>query len=255
MKKHIPNTITLCNLLCGCIAVKLAFSCHFTYALVFILMGAVFDFFDGFSARKLGVSSPIGVELDSLADLITFGFAPTAMVYALSSAMLNLHAHTPMADALGNWIYSVNYIAFLVVAFSALRLANFNVDTRQTTSFIGLPTPANALLLASITITLSHHANWLQAISQDYAFVIGPLLLAAVSIVCSVMLVSEMPLFALKFKNFGWTDNSVRYIFIITSALLLIIMALQSHTRAIAGIGAVIVWYIILSLLTARKTK
>ena len=129
MKQHIPNTITCLNLISGCIATYISFQCEYDTALLFIVIGAVFDFFDGMTARLLHVSSPIGKELDSLADCITFGFAPSAIVFQYMS---QFDARSPL-------------FAFVMVAFSALRLAKFNLDERQALGFIGLPTPANAL--------------------------------------------------------------------------------------------------------------
>ena len=144
MKKHIPNTITCCNLISGCIATLYASQANYSMALTFIIIGAVFDFFDGFAARLLHVSSPVGKELDSLADDITFGFAPATIVFSmLQTALANSACGAescPIAMLLP-------YAAFIIAAFSALRLAKFNLDERQTTSFIGLPTPANALFL------------------------------------------------------------------------------------------------------------
>ena len=136
IKKHIPNTITCCNLISGCIATYYAFCAQYQFALLFIIIGAVFDFFDGMSARLLNVSSPIGKELDSLADDITFGFAPSAMIF---SYLCTFHMH----------ITVLPFLAFVMAAFSALRLAKFNLDERQALGFIGLPTPANALFWGS----------------------------------------------------------------------------------------------------------
>lgn len=136
IKKHIPNTITCCNLISGCIATCMAFYSEWDKALLFIVIGAVFDFFDGMSARLLGVSSPIGKELDSLADDITFGFAPSAILFDYLYCQV---------EGMGGLYSLLPYVAFVMAAFSALRLAKFNLDERQTTSFIGVPTPANAL--------------------------------------------------------------------------------------------------------------
>ena len=142
MKKHIPNTITCLNLISGCIATYFAFQGSYMEALLFIVIGAVFDFFDGMTARLLHVSSPIGKELDSLADDITFGFAPSAMVF---SFLNSFHIHLPF----------VPFLAFVIAAFSALRLAKFNLDERQALGFIGLPTPANALFWGSLIVSLN----------------------------------------------------------------------------------------------------
>lgn len=256
MKRHIPNTITLCNLLCGCIAITFAFHSRLMAALLFLVMGAFFDFFDGLAARKLGVTSPVGKELDSLADVITFGLAPSAMVFVLLSSYIHLYALKAGITLVGNPLKYLNIAAFLVAAFSALRLANFNVDERQTSSFIGLPTPANALLLASVTITLGNHPEWLRLIGCGMPYSLtGIIVLCILIAVSCTLLVCKLPIFALKFKHFGWKGNKVRYIFLISAAVLLVIGAACSLTRLIAAVGIVIVWYIILSLFTAKKKK
>lgn len=142
MKKHIPNTLTCCNLISGCIATYWAFNANYELALLFVVIGAVFDFFDGFAARLLHVSSNIGKELDSLADDITFGFAPSAVIFSMLRSL-----STPQVPLFNSPLVAevLPYVAFVMAAFSALRLAKFNLDERQTTSFIGMPTPANAL--------------------------------------------------------------------------------------------------------------
>ena len=156
MKKHIPNTITCCNLISGCIATYYAFLGNFEMALLFIIIGAVFDFFDGMSARLLGVSSPIGKELDSLADDITFGFAPSAIIFGylctFPCSLFTSHS------SLFTFHFSLlPFLAFVMAAFSALRLAKFNLDERQALGFIGLPTPANALFWGSLIVGLQQH--------------------------------------------------------------------------------------------------
>ena len=246
MKRHIPNTITLCNLMCGCIAVTYAFHSRPMMALLFIVMGAMFDFFDGFAARKLGVSSPLGKELDSLSDLITFGLAPATMVFTLLSAYIQIYVAQFNISLAGNPLRYLNAAAFLIAAFSALRLAKFNTDERQTYSFIGLPTPANALLVASTVITIGNHPGWLAAHSSSWH--------ALIAISC-VLLICKKPMFALKFKDFGWQGNKVRYIFLLSSVILLVIGAACSITRLIAAVGAVIAWYILLSLITSKKLQ
>lgn len=230
IKKHIPNAITCCNLLCGCAATGFAFGCEFDAAFFLIILGAIFDFFDGFAARLLHVSSPIGKELDSLADVITFGFAPAAITFMLIDVPIDVM----------QWKI-VSFAAFLIAAFSALRLAKFNIDERQTYGFIGLPTPANALFWGSLGILLPaiNYPDW-------FTFeILVPLLLLGVFISCW-LLVSEVPMFALKFKNYGWRGNELRYSFIAVSALLLAVLGL-------GGFSAVIVLYVVLSVLTQRR--
>ena len=232
MKKHIPNSITCCNLISGCIATVYAFGGDMKMALLFIVVGAVFDFFDGMTARLLHVSSPIGKELDSLADDVTFGVAPATMVFTL------LH-WVKYPQALSGVSHLIPYFAFVMAAFAALRLAKFNLDERQTTSFIGLPTPANALFWGAL-IAGSYPA----IISQTYAL---PVLLAMVCLSSWVM-VSEIPMFALKFKQWGWRGNEVKYIFVLSCIPLLILFG-------ITGIAIIIAWYVILSAFTGASAR
>ena len=222
MKKHIPNTITCCNLISGCIATYYAFLGDFELALLFIILGAVFDFFDGMTARLLGVSSPIGKELDSLADLVTFGLAPAML------CLMTLRQFSYPCDCLAT---AYPYIGLALVVFAALRLAKFNTDERQTSSFLGLAVPANALFwcgLFQLNLDVIPAAQWI---------------IGALVILFAALMVSEIPMFSLKFKSLKWADNKVRFIFLIVSVILIILL----HER---GLAAVIGWYIILSILT-----
>lgn len=195
-------------------------------ALLFIVIGAIFDFFDGMVARLLHVSSPIGKELDSLADDITFGFAPSAIVFEY------LRPETELLP----------FIVFIMSAFSALRLAKFNLDERQALGFIGLPTPANALFWGSL---IAGAGEWMKT-----APFVGPnlslVILAGVFISC-YLLVAEIPMFALKFKHWGWKGNEIKYLFILSCIPLLLLLG-------ITGLAAIIAWYIILSVATTKKT-
>lgn len=242
MKKHIPNVITCCNLMSGCIAVSFAHAGRIDMALLLIVVGAVFDFFDGLSARLLGVSSPIGKELDSLADVVTFGVAPAAMLsYELS--VLN---YPQFMEGTRVWL---PYVAYVMAAFSALRLAKFNLDERQTTSFIGLPTPANALFWGSLLLGgrgLIESASCGHGGIPSAAVLVVLLILEAAA--CRVM-TSELPMFALKFKHYAWRGNEARYIFLVVCLPLIAVFRL-------ASLAVIIVWYIALSLfLNSRKTK
>lgn len=232
MKKHIPNTITCCNLICGCIATGFALKGDFSMAMTFIVMGAVFDFFDGFMARLLHVSSAIGKELDSLADCITFGFAPAAIV----SALLRL-APLPVANETFAMVFP--YVAFVIAAFSAIRLAKFNLDERQSTTFYGLPTPANALFWSALA--LGAH-EWVSETSWSvYLLLLG--------IACSSwILVADIPMFALKFKDYSFAHNKLRYGFIIASAALLLFAGWT-------GFSVVILLYILTSLVANAVAK
>ena len=228
--KHIPNTLTSCNLISGCIAIVFALSANYTMALTFIVVGAVFDFFDGMSARLLGVSSPIGKELDSLADGVTFGVAPSSMIYTLLLTLSKSGWNETLA-------FAVPYVAFVMAAFSALRLAKFNLDERQTTSFIGLPTPANALFWGALIVGNEN-------VFDENSYYIY--LLIILVFVSSWLLVAEIPMFALKFKHWGWRDNKVKYVFLISCLPILLIFG-------ISGISVIIAWYICLSFLTTKK--
>ena len=229
MKKHIPNTITCLNLISGCIATYWAFQCDYQMALLFIVIGAVFDFFDGMSARLLHVSSSIGKELDSLADDITFGFAPSAIVFSFLSANCEAEANSSLFTLHS----SLPFLAFIMAAFSALRLAKFNLDERQALGFIGLPTPANALFWGSLIVGLGDRIATLPYVMY--------IMLAGV-LISSYLLVSEIPMFALKFKTWGWKGNEVKYIFLITCIPLLLLLG-------VSGLAAIIAWYVILSVI------
>lgn len=234
MKRHIPNTLTCLNLISGCVATYFALRAEFEPAFACIVVGAVFDFFDGFAARLLHVSSNIGKELDSLADDITFGFAPAAVVFSLiGQGLLDAESLNACGLHLGLWTDLLPFVAFLIAAFSALRLAKFNLDERQTTSFIGMPTPANALFWASLAVTLEQfevlQTAWLV-----------PLYLLGIALSC-YLLVAEIPMFALKFKHYGFKGNELRYGFALCSVVLLGAMKW-------AGFAAVIVLYVVLSL-------
>lgn len=230
LTKHIPNTLTSCNLVSGCIAIVFALSANYTMALTFIVVGAVFDFFDGMSARLLGVSSPIGKELDSLADVVTFGVAPSSMIYTLLLTLDKSGWNETLASA-------VPYVAFVMAAFSAIRLAKFNLDERQTTSFIGLPTPANALFWAALIVGSED-----MLVAQSHVI----LLLIVLVFISSWLLVAEIPMFALKFKHWGWHENRIKYVFLVSCLPILLIFG-------ISGISVIIAWYICLSIITSRK--
>lgn len=230
--RNIPNAITCCNLLSGCVATAFAFMGEQRLALLFIIIGAVFDFFDGMTARLLHVSSPIGKELDSLADEVTFGMAPATMVFTL---LFQLPYPTTMAHLHG----CLPYVAFLIVAFSALRLAKFNLDERQTTSFIGLPTPANALFWGALIVGLGDRLSHL-----SYALF---LILALIVLSCW-LLVAELPLFALKFKQWGWRGNEVKYVFLTSCVPILAFLG-------VGGLSVVITWYVLLSLFANSRSR
>lgn len=228
--RHIPNMVTCCNLFSGCIAAVMAFQSNYEAAILFIILGAVFDFFDGMLARLLNVSGPLGKELDSLADDITFGFAPSAIVFSLFKEV-------QYPEFMSDITEYFPYTAFIIAAFSALRLGKFNIDPRQSSSFIGLPTPANALFWGSLVVG-AHSFLVSDSFNAIYLFILV--------ILMSYLLVAELPMFSLKFKNLSWRDNKVSYIF------LLICIPLLAVFR-ISGFAAIILWYILWSLLTRKK--
>ncbi|CDA57908.1 putative uncharacterized protein [Prevotella sp. CAG:604] len=234
IKKHIPNTITCCNLVSGCIATSYAFGGAPKMALLWIIIGAVFDFFDGMSARLLHVSSPIGKELDSLADDVTFGVAPSTIVFSQLFVMNYPSFLEPLREYLP-------YAAFIIAAFSALRLAKFNLDERQTTSFIGVPTPANALFWGSLIV---FDPFWL----SGYTWSIWVVL--ALILVTSYLLVCEMPLFALKFKQWTYKGNEIKWWFAAFSLAVIVVSIIEDGLMGfLEGWWIVIVAYVLTSVI------
>lgn len=223
MKKHIPNIITLGNLLCGCLAILSIASQNLVLVSYFVGIALICDFFDGFVARLLKVSSNIGKDLDSLADMVTFGVVPGLVMFQLIDNVVSVELA---------WL---KYIAFIIPIFSAIRLAKFNNDTRQTTSFIGLPTPANSMVICSLPLVREFNSELYSA------FLENPYVLCLVSLILSLLLVAEIPLFALKFKNFSWADNKIKYIFL--AFCLVFLIALK-----FTAIPLIVLLYILLSI-------
>lgn len=241
MLKQVPNAITALNILCGCIAVLFAVSGDLIFASLFVLLGIFFDFFDGFAARLLNAQSEIGLQLDSLADVITSGVVPGIMVFQLLNLSLfgNMRNMTDIFYRNG-WNLSFNdYIPFLglfIIVASAYRLAKFNVDTRQTSSFIGLPTPANAIFILSLPLILYYQYSELAE-----SIILNKWFLIVLIPVSCYMLNAEIPLFALKFKTWDFKSNAVRYIFL--GITLILLLALQ-----FVAIPLVIIIYVLLSI-------
>lgn len=216
--RHIPNALTCGNLLCGCIGIIFVLQYSTWSGVWFVLAAGIFDFFDGFAARMLKVSSPIGKELDSLADMVSFGVLPAVVMFQMIDAISSSNV--------------LPYAAFSLAIFSALRLANFNIDENQKDTFIGVPTPANAMFITSLVYL---KGPWDTAISND-------IFLVVITLVFSFLLVAPWELFALKFKNYRWADNKVRFTFMAVSVLLLAVWQL-------AALPFVILLYILLSLM------
>ncbi|RZK42551.1 MAG: CDP-diacylglycerol--serine O-phosphatidyltransferase [Pedobacter sp.] len=225
MKKHIPNAITCANLFSGCIGVVFAFKGELEIAAYFVLLSGIFDFFDGMVARLLNVKSAIGKELDSLADMVSFGFLPGVVMFQL------LKASEPTAEY-------IPYLGFFITVFSALRLAKFNIDERQTEDFIGLNTPMNTLFIVSLPF-----------IAKDYPEVIGSraLLLGLVALT-SFLLVSEIRIFSMKLSDTSWAKNKMKYIFLILSVLLIVVLKFTA-------VPFILALYIGLSVLHFRGTS
>lgn len=246
IKRNIPNSITCCNLISGCIATCFAFFHEPELALTWIIIGAVFDFFDGMSARALKVSSPIGKELDSLADDVTFGVAPSTILFSQLVVMGYPNALQGICDY-------IPFVAYLMAAFSALRLAKFNLDERQAMGFIGLPTPANALFWGSLIISLH---DWIESLNY------GALLLILLMLVSCWLLISEIPMFALKFKHWGFKGNEVRYGFLVVAAIIIIgntvLSGCEGQGYSTGFLGSwwiVILLYALISIIMDMKKK
>ena len=221
MSKHIPNLLTISNLICGCIALYLTFQGELVFTAYFIGLAAIFDFMDGAAARLLNVSNPIGKELDSLADMVSFGLVPGSVVF-------HLLEESPLSQ------YS--FIALVIPIFSAYRLAKFNVDENQNENFIGLPTPANCLVFVSIPLITTFNAE------STIAYLVEiPEILLIITVLMSFALVSRINTFSLKFKNFKLQDNKFRF-FLITMSIILLTWL------EFSAIPIIILLYILMSI-------
>ncbi len=233
IKKHIPNTITCCNLLCGCVSILFTNHNHLLWASAMVFIAAIFDFFDGFAARALNAKSPIGGELDSLSDVVSFGVAPSFIVAWLLSK-----------TGIGWWVHDANIfpmLAFILAAFAAVRLAKFNIDTRQSTSFIGLPVPAVGLFIASLPFMLFTIGND----TIVYKSVMNPYFLLAMVAIFSWLMISEVPFFSFKIKNLKFKENILRYFVVIFAILAVTILKW-------AALPFVFLFYILLSVICYR---
>lgn len=236
----VPNMFTSFNLVCGVIAIYFAFNYEIKTAVYLMIAGAFFDFIDGFMARLLKVSGELGKQLDSLADMITFGLLPGVLIFTVQHNLLFKNASEYQQFSILHWIYFFSPI--LIPVFSAIRLAKFNIDTRQTNTFVGVPTPANALFFASLSWTLTYDNNFITA------HLSLPLIISILIVIFSFLMNAELPLFALKFKSFKFKENIIRYVFIVSSLLLLVIFK-------IPGILAAVFLYLLLSLIVTINNK
>jgi CDP-diacylglycerol--serine O-phosphatidyltransferase len=241
LKKHIPNSVTLLNLLCGSIAVLFAVNGNMTATAFFVFLGILFDFFDGLLARKLNVQSELGLQLDSLADMITSGLVPGIVMFCLLGLAVDdfslVNTTNSWSDNLIGNIKILPFFGLLITLASAYRLATFNISTNQSDSFIGLPTPANTLLILSLPMIMEYQENdTINNIILNQWFLIG------VTLFSCILLNAKIKLIALKFKTWNFKDNAARYLLIILAVVLLVIFKF-------AGIPLIILVYIIISLL------
>ncbi|MBK9285921.1 MAG: CDP-alcohol phosphatidyltransferase family protein [Sphingobacteriaceae bacterium] len=267
MKKHIPNAITCLNLLCGCLAIVKAMDGNIIMACYLVGLAALFDFFDGMAARILNVSSDIGKDLDSLADVVSFGVVPGIVMFRVLQFTNNHYIfssmpHQGVPNSVHAFDHYLPYIAFLIPIFSALRLAKFNNDDRQVDAFIGLPTPANSIFFCSIAFLIkttyyefehkSYSINDLLSYDLKYDLYMNklghPYFMAFVILIFCVLLVLEVELFSFKFKHFGWQGNQVRWLFILWSILIIVLIRFN-------GIPLIVLSYIGFSVLNNLKTK
>lgn len=268
---NIPNLITASNMLCGVFAIILAFAGRIDIAPYFIFLAAVLDFFDGFAARLLKQQGELGKQLDSLADMISFGLAPGIIILVvlvsqtqfvvpeslfwhreyLPSSFGEGAAMKPVLASLNSWrtslfeLKNINwlpFVALIIPFFSLFRLAKFNIDTRQSESFIGLPTPANTIFFMAFPLLLSQYGGTTGWEHDLIMWLVQPIVLIPIIVIMSLLLVSELPLFALKFKHFKWKGNGTRYVFLISCGILI-------STLLIWSIPIIVLLYLLLSFI------
>jgi CDP-diacylglycerol--serine O-phosphatidyltransferase len=241
LRKHVPNIITLLNLTAGLVALVYAFDTNLQMAFIWVCIGIFLDFWDGFFARILKAQSKIGLQLDSLADMVTSGVVPGVVMYKMLENIYEL-SETYAPDNF--YMNLLPYIGFIITIGSCYRLAKFNIDTRQTDSFIGLPTPANALLIISLPVILNH--------SDGTGFVFdilsNPYVLVGISLLSAFLLNAEIPLFSLKVKYFNWETNKIQIFFLVLSVLLLFFFQYL-------GIPLIILSYVILSVFNNKFSE
>ncbi len=242
IRKHIPNFITCLNIVSGTIAVMFAIKGLLSVAVIFIFAAAIFDFLDGMLARLLKAYSPIGKELDSLADMVSFGLAPgMLMMVMIEYSLFGINTRAGNIASLTFWEITCIASSLLIPVASGLRLAKFNVDSRQANSFIGLPTPANAIFISALALIMGYGK-----FGSVNTLLFQPLVLLLLTLGMSFLLVSEIPMFSLKFKNLTWTDNRIRFIFLGLSGALIFVLNIY-------GIAASIILFILISILVSMK--
>jgi len=250
IKKYIPNLFTMLNLLAGTIAILMAASDKLVIAALFVFLGIFFDFFDGFFARKFNIQGELGKQLDSLADLVTSGIVPGIIMFQLILYATKQQWFMELSSESGNWqnyeetsFYFLPFIGLLIPLASAYRLAKFNLDERQTSSFIGLPTPALSIFVLSLPLILyySDQQIFIDLIHNKYVLIL-------ITLTGSYLLNAEIPLFSLKFKNYTWATNKVKYIFLMITIALLIVLQTVS-------IPLIIILYVLISIIENMTQK
>ena len=250
IKRHIPNLFTLLNLLSGMIAVLMAVSDKLAEAAFFVFLGIFFDFFDGFFARKFNVQGELGKQLDSLADVVTSGVVPGIVMFQLMLLAGTGKMFMELSSETGSWqgyyqtlYYFIPFTGFVITLASAFRLANFNIDVRQSSSFIGLPTPAMSIFIVSLPLILMYSENsfFIEMLGNIYVLI-------GITIGGSYLMNAEIPLFALKFKNYKWKGNEMKYVFLAATIGMLV-------TLKTVAVPLTIILYIILSMIDNRSKK
>lgn len=244
IKKHIPNALTLSNLFCGILAVKYGLESEFYISCLFVIMGAIFDFFDGFVARLLKVNSLIGKELDSMADMVTFGVAPGIIIFSMINIIIDNNSNFCISENIFCYKYYIPYIAFIIPLSSAIRLAKFNIDENQSDKFIGLPTPANSMFFIFLPIIYIEYLN--KIIPEKLLL----LTLITLIFVFSWLLNAKIEMLALKFKSITWKNNELKFIFIGISIVLIIISIFANKVYVSIPISILI--YIIVSIINNK---
>jgi len=238
IKKHIPNILTLLNLFCGCIAIVFISLDQFENAFLLVSLGIFFDFFDGFFARKFGVSGPLGVQLDSLADMVTSGVAPGFVMYHL------LSLDGGFMKVVNDFsIFQFSFLGFIITLGACYRLANFNIDTRQSDSFIGLPTPANALFIMSLPLVIADYQN-----SEIISLLSNKWVLIAITLLSAYVMNAEIPLFSLKIKNFSFQKYKLQIGFLVASVIMIVALKFLA-------IPLIIITYVLLSVVNNILVK
>ncbi|MFN3969292.1 CDP-alcohol phosphatidyltransferase family protein [Flavobacterium sp.] len=237
IKRLIPNLFTMLNLFCGCVALVFVANSRFDLGFYFVALGIFFDFFDGFFARKFGVSGPLGVQLDSLADMVTSGIVPAFVMYQMLYDIEFTQALSSYSKSESMTIFYTPFLGFIIALGACYRLAKFNIDTRQSDSFIGLPTPANALFITSLPLIMSFHLNefWIEDLLNKWVLI-------GITFLSAYVMNAEIPLFSLKIKNFSFAKYKLQIFFLAISVLMLIFLQ-------ILAVPLIILIYVVLSIL------